>query len=332
MDIEQLKSDILENKVKFEDLSYGNKIYFSLLKEDDDLLNSLLNDVVIDLDFLESISSFSHNYLDKIIPLNLQSYKMLRNSDIEIYRLFAINNIAPILESIENQDKLDIVKEISNVDLLRAEINGIDIIYDNSLVRNIVEELKLDIMKFDKDVACLISIDVQEKIIFNEEKMEWTLETKKKNSIKDWAIKFKDSISEIAVNIYTNPTARKMAVASAILGVALISPDALADMNDAADTIQQMGEQLSSSIGDSEGDCVIRTNVVSVSKTNLNVQFTFGNYRVDTHASGFDAGSVRSLDLNSKIGILKEKMDCGLTADNARDVKKIIEGIIRKRL
>lgn len=329
MDIEKIKNlQTNEGLNNYEMILYY--LHNDMKAEAEELIVNLENET----EYLEEILPVFNEY-PQVVRKSVENYKKLRLSKESQYRLFAQEEISQeIKEQLDQKEKLNLIKELLQLEEITAQIKGIDVYYSDVILGEIVRELGFQVTDFSSRLRSFFDLDLEETIYLNESKMHWDLKDKQPSKIKEWADRAKAAIYSLGANLYTNPKVRKMAVASVVLGVAFVPADALADMVDAANTIESLGETLANDIGAIETmeSCNIEANIIQSTKTNLQAEFQFGNYIIDVKAFGYDAGVSKSLDYQSGIRQVKNMTDCGLEMDDVKKVSKIIRKIVEQKL
>ena len=271
-----------------------------------------------------------------LIPKTLESYKKLRFHDSSFFKQYAKNQLLEEPLLLSDTDKISLIKELARVDDIRGKAVSIDEIeIDSIVVEALLEELEVKINKKGNKLKSIMSIDnpVEQDVVLKDKTICWELENKTIRKINDWISRAKEVILTTSLNTMSNPTARKLAVGALVVGVALGSNDAMADMTDAAQNLTDLGDMLADKIGNIEGtgSCNIGTEIFDKSANHVQGRLTLGDYVVDFNGSGYDAGVSKASDISVKIGRLKAESDCILDVEDARKMAKTVRKIIAKQ-
>ena len=301
---------------------------------------SLLANAKDGFDYYDSIISYVKStdmqpeVLSFLIDVTVDSYKSLRMHDDIFYKEYAKNNLLHTVKSLDEVERISIVKELARVDVIRAKAISLDeISVENMVVDSLLEEVDVIIKNKGSKLKSIMSLEnpIEQDVLLKEKELCWELENKTIRKLNDWITRAKEVILTTSLNVMSNPTTKKLAVGALVVGVALGSSDAMADMTDAADNLNKLGDMLADKIGNIEeaGNCNIGTEIWSESPTHVSGRLTLGDYVIDFDGKGFDAGTMKSSNVATKIGRLKAETDCTLSLEDAKSMAKTVEKIIK---
>jgi hypothetical protein len=301
-----------------------------------DILQSAQEDSEFYNNLYPYIKKESYSTLSFFINNDKETYLKLRKHDNLFYKQYAQSIIAPFLSNLESKDKILLIKELSNQEVIKAKIVSLNVIvFDDLLVECLFSELNLFIDNYSKKIISVMDIvePVEQDIVLKESCLEWELENKTLSSINNWVQRAKEFALISSLNVITNPKVHKLAVGALVIGVAFGSADAMADMSNAADTLVEFGDSLAESIGNIEGsgECNLGTTIVNKSTNLLDAQVNFGDYRIDVHVTGIDSTGFKSSDISVRIARLKSESNCVLDLDDAKKIAKVVRKIVAKK-